>query len=57
MNDGDGNAVAHLDEDQLDRYRRRVAPPDELLASDAHIAICDRCYAAVKVDCDAIDLP
>lgn len=57
MNDGDDNAVFHLDEGQLDRYRRRVAAPDELLASDAHLATCDRCYAAVRADAATIDLP
>lgn len=57
MSDGDGNAVFHLDEGQLDRYRRRVAAPDELLAADAHLATCDRCYAAVRADAATIDLP
>jgi hypothetical protein len=35
---------------QLDRYRRRTASPAELLEVDAHIASCDRCFAAVRAD-------
>jgi hypothetical protein len=49
--------VPHLDAAALDRYRRRSAPPAELLEADAHIASCDLCYGAVRADVDAIDLP
>lgn len=41
---------SHPTADQLDRYRRRTAPPAELLTVDAHIAACDRCFAAVRAD-------
>jgi anti-sigma factor RsiW len=47
----------HLDAEALDRYRRRVAPPAELLEADAHLASCDVCYDAVRAGVDAIDLP
>jgi hypothetical protein len=53
-NESDGT---HLDAEARDRYRRRVAPPAELLAADAHIASCNRCYEAVRADVDAIELP
>jgi anti-sigma factor RsiW len=48
---------AHLDAEALDRYRRRAAAPAELLAADAHIASCNRCYAAVRAPDEAIGLP
>jgi hypothetical protein len=35
---------------QLDRYRRRTASPAEMLAVDAHIAACDRCFEALSAD-------
>src|SRR5687768_1255967 len=35
---------------QLESYRRRTAAPAELLEVDAHIASCDRCFAAVRAD-------
>jgi hypothetical protein len=57
MNGTNRNDVPHLDAEALDRYRRRIAPPAELLAADAHIASCDLCYDAVRADVDAIDLP
>lgn len=53
-NESDG---VHLDAEARDRYRRRVAPPAELLAADAHLASCDSCYAAVRADVDSIELP
>ena len=40
----------HPTADQLDRYRRRVAPPAETLDVDAHIATCDRCFEALSAD-------
>ncbi|HEX2832528.1 MAG TPA: hypothetical protein VHW00_05915 [Thermoanaerobaculia bacterium] len=46
----------HLDEAALDRYRRRAADPAELLAADAHLATCDRCFAAVRVDVESLQL-
>lgn len=48
---------SHLDAGALDRYRRRIAPPDELLQADAHIAACNRCYDAVRAEVDTIELP
>ena len=57
MSDRTDRGEPHLDAEALDRYRRRVAPPAELLAADAHIAACDRCYEAVRADVDAIELP
>lgn len=57
MTDDDGGAVVHLDEGQLDRYRRRACAPDELLAADEHIAKCDRCFASVRADAGTIELP
>lgn len=47
----------HPDAEALDRYRRRAAPPAELLETDAHVASCDRCYEAVRAEIDAIELP
>jgi anti-sigma factor RsiW len=47
----------HLDAETLDRYRRRVAPPAELLEADAHLASCDLCHDTVRADVDTIDLP
>lgn len=47
----------HLDAAALDRYRRRVAPSEELLESDAHLASCSRCHDAVRIDVDTIALP
>ena len=38
----------HTTAEELDRYRRRIAAPDELMAVDRHIAECDRCYAALR---------
>jgi anti-sigma factor RsiW len=38
----------HPTAEQLDRYRRRTAPPADTLAVDAHIATCDRCLALVR---------
>lgn len=35
---------------QLESYRRRTAAPADLLEVDAHIASCDRCFAAVRAD-------
>lgn len=40
----------HPTAEQLDRYRRRVAPPAETIAVDAHIAACDRCFEALSAD-------
>ena len=40
----------HPTADQLDRYRRRVAPPAETLDVDAHIATCDRCFESLSAD-------
>lgn len=42
--------ATHVSDEQLDRYRRRVADPSELLLVDEHIASCDRCYALVRAD-------
>jgi anti-sigma factor RsiW len=47
----------HLDAAALDRYRRRVASPDELLETDAHLASCARCHDAVRSDAETIELP
>lgn len=57
MNRSSQHGVPHLDAEALDRYRRRAAPPAELLDADAHIASCDLCYDAVRADVEAIDLP
>lgn len=46
----------HATAEQLDRYRQRVAPAAELLAIDAHVASCNRCYGAVQADVTAIVL-
>lgn len=40
----------HPTADQLDRYRRRAAPPAETLAIDAHVAACDQCFATIRAD-------
>lgn len=42
--------ITHPTADALDRYRRRAAAPAELLEVDAHLAACDRCYEAVRID-------
>jgi anti-sigma factor RsiW len=52
-----GNDSSHPDAEALDRYRRRAAPAAEVLAVDAHIARCDRCYEAVRAESDTIELP
>jgi anti-sigma factor RsiW len=57
MSGTDQSGGKHLDAAALDRYRRRVAPPAELLEADAHIASCSRCHDAVRVDTDTIGLP
>lgn len=57
MSDANSSDRNHLDAEALDRYRRRVAPASELLAADAHIARCDRCYDAVRAETDTIELP
>ncbi len=57
MSDTNQSDERHLDAETLDRYRRRTAPPAELLAADAHIASCDRCYEAVRAETDTIELP
>lgn len=46
----------HPTAEQLDRYRQHLAPPAELLAVDAHVASCDRCYAVVRADVPAVVL-
>src|SRR5262245_55794470 len=33
----------HLDATQIDRYRRRAMPAEELLAADDHLAACAAC--------------
>ena len=40
----------HPTAEQLDRYRQRLAAPGELLAVDAHVAACNRCYTVVRAD-------
>ncbi|HEX2121258.1 MAG TPA: hypothetical protein VHL59_06410 [Thermoanaerobaculia bacterium] len=57
MSDTKQNDDPHLDAEALERYRRRTAPPAELLVADAHIASCDRCYEAVRAEDDTIELP
>lgn len=58
MSDGAGQFdVGHLDAAALERYRRRTAPPSELLQADAHIAACTRCFEAVRAQDDTIELP
>lgn len=47
----------HPDAAALDRYRRRVASPSELLATDAHLAACDECFHAVRAEHDSVELP
>jgi hypothetical protein len=48
----------HPTAEQLERYRRRVASPDETRDVDAHVASCDRCWGMVRVDANpAIVLP
>jgi len=47
----------HVTAEALERYRRRTAPAPELLAVDAHIAACDRCFAAVRSEDEGIELP
>ncbi|HEX6085168.1 MAG TPA: hypothetical protein VF266_11620 [Thermoanaerobaculia bacterium] len=42
--------VTHPTAAQLERYRRRTAPPAETLEVDAHIAACDRCFEALSAD-------
>src|SRR5882672_8000199 len=34
----------HLSEDDIVRYRSRRMPPGDLLAADAHLALCDACH-------------
>lgn len=38
----------HPTADALDRYRRRIAAPEELITVDRHIAECDRCCTTVR---------
>lgn len=38
---------SHPTAEQMDRYRRGTAAPEELLSVDEHVAECDRCHAAV----------
>lgn len=58
MNERSLSTGNHLDPDALNRYRqRRAVSPAELLAVDAHVAVCDSCYDAVRADIDTIDLP
>src|SRR5688572_8340635 len=40
----------HPTAEQLDLYRRRAASPAETIDIDAHVAACDRCFAAVRAD-------
>ncbi|HEX7150267.1 MAG TPA: hypothetical protein VF618_02180 [Thermoanaerobaculia bacterium] len=40
----------HPTREQLDRFRRRAASAEETIAVDAHLAACDRCFDAVRVD-------
>lgn len=40
----------HPTAEQLDRYRRRASPAAETIDVDAHIASCERCFAAVRAD-------
>ncbi len=50
------NDETHPDAGALERYRRRVADPIELLAVDAHLACCDLCFAPIRIDNVWIDL-
>ncbi|HEV8482193.1 MAG TPA: hypothetical protein VGV87_01435 [Blastocatellia bacterium] len=36
--------ATHLSEDDIVRYRSRRMPPADLLAADAHLALCDPCH-------------
>ncbi len=36
--------TTHLSEDDIVRYRSRRMPPADLLAADAHLALCDACH-------------
>jgi hypothetical protein len=40
-------SASHPTAEQMDRYRRGTAAPEELLSVDEHVAECDRCHAAV----------
>jgi anti-sigma factor RsiW len=42
----------HPTAEQIERYRNRSATAHELISVDAHIAECDRCHAAVRVDAE-----
>ena len=57
MKDADRLEGNHPDAEALDRYRRRTATPDELLATDAHLATCDECFHAVRAEHDSVELP
>lgn len=46
----------HPTAEELDRYRRRAAPPAETLAVDAHVAACDRCHRQIRADVNAVTL-
>jgi hypothetical protein len=42
--------TTHPTSEQIERYRNRMAAPDELISVDQHIAQCDRCYATLGGD-------
>lgn len=35
---------AHLTENEIDRYRRKVMAAKELFAANEHVSVCDNCY-------------
>jgi len=40
----------HLTEDQLECFRSRLLSPDELLAADDHLSVCDECRSRLARD-------
>ena len=42
------NERPHLSEDDIARYRSLRMPPGDLLAADAHLALCDSCHSRLS---------
>jgi hypothetical protein len=40
----------HLSDDELKGYRKRTAPPKELIATSSHLAVCDHCYKRFNLE-------
>jgi len=47
----------HPTAEELERYRRRTAEPRALLAVDAHLATCERCFETVRAKNATVAIP